>query len=432
MPAQHSGRLTLAGAAAAAESPSASSHPNSHSHPPEQSQRARRQQTAAACKPCQARKGKCDGQRPCKWCRHRRLECEYEVKDGESRAHARKRKFEDLEQEHTALLELVDIAARRRDAADILKQLRGGRSVDDLLALLKEGDITYQSHLGSNPRTRRMLLSLLIQSTASLDEIVLAAPRIAEAQLDIGWAAEDDDSKVLKNRTIDASTILSAVEGAGAFAHQLRAVGPTARSSGDRSAWKRPAATNMFTAPAHPWTKLTTDDALVSHLVTIFLNYPNVYWRYVEEDLFLRSMQSGDLNAEYCSPFLLNAVCALACLSSEHSAVFIQPDDLISRGQHFHDEALRLWLAEEGRLSVTNIQALVICSMGAGFRGKDKLGLSLILLAAHMNLDLAFPPTSTATIAMPDMMRNRVCASWTCHLFDTLVHPGLSVRDPCY
>lgn len=426
MPAQHSDRPSLA----AASSSSASS--NLNGRPPDQSQRGRRQQIAAACKPCQARKGKCDGQRPCKWCRDRRLQCEYEVNDGETRARARKRKFEDLEQEHTALLELVDIAALRPDAGDILKQLRGGRRVNDLLALLKEGDITYQSHLGSNPRTRRMLLSLLIQSTASLDEIVLAAPRIAEAQLDIGWAAEDDDSKALKNRTIDANTIISAVEGVSAFANQLRAVGPMAGSPGDRSAWKRPAVTNVFAVPAHPWTKLTTDDALVSHLVTIFLNYPNVYWRYVEEDLFLRSMQSGDLNAEYCSPFLVNAICALACLSSEHSAVFLQPDDLISRGQHFHDEALRLWLAEEGRLSVTNIQALVICSMGAGFRGKDKLGLSLIVLAAQMNLDLAFPPASTATIAMPDIMRNRVCASWTCHLFETLVNPGLSVCDPCY
>lgn len=64
--------------------------------------------------------------------------------------------------------------------------------------------------------------------------------------------------------------------------------------------------------PAQPWTKLTTDDALVSHPVTVFLNYNNVYSRYVEEDVFLRSMQSG-VSDEFCSPFLVNAICAMAC-----------------------------------------------------------------------------------------------------------------------
>lgn len=85
--------------------------------------------------------------------------------------------------------------------------------------------------------------------------------------------------------------------------------------------------TNAFSVPAEPWTNLTTDDALVSHLVTVFLNYSSVHWRYVEEDLFLRSMQSGNISSDYCSPFLVNAICALACLSSEHGAVFKRPDD---------------------------------------------------------------------------------------------------------
>jgi hypothetical protein len=391
--------------------------------------RARRQQIAAACKVCQARKGKCDGQRPCKWCRDKKKECEYEVQVGETRMGATKRKYEDLEQEHNALLELIDIAAMRSDARDILRQLKGGRKVGDLLGLLKEGDITYQAHLRSSPRTRRMLLGLLIQSTASLDEIILTAPRIAESQLDIAWDSPSPSTQALTGRTLDAAAIILATEGTIALDAQptagrsLEGNGEPSGASDKRSF--EPPHGNGKTAvkvPAQPWTKLTTDDALVSHLVTVFLNYSNVYWRYVEEDIFLQSMQSG-VPDEFCSSFLVNAICAMACLSSEHCSAFLRPDDLMSRGEHFHKEALRLWILERGKASVTNIQALIIMSMGAGFRGKDKLGLSLITIAVQMNNDLPFPPRAPENVFMTDKLRARVSASWAAHLFDTLVCP---------
>jgi hypothetical protein len=335
---------------------------------------------------------------------------------------ASKRKYEDLEQEHTALLELIDIAALRPDARDILQQLRNGRKVGDLLGLLKEGDITYQAHLRSSPGTRRMLLGLLIQSTASLDEIILTAPRIAESQLDIAWDSPSPTTQSLVGRTLDAAAIILATE--GTIDLNTRPIGEQTFNGKDKLHGWRPNVNykNAVSVPAQPWTKLTTDDALVSHLVTVFLNYNNVYWRYVEEDIFLRNMQGGIPN-ELCSPFLVNAICAMACLSSEHSATFLRPDDLMSRGENFHKEALRLWILERGKPSVTNIQALIILSMGAGFRGKDKLGLSLVTIAIQMNHDLPFPPTSSENLIMSDKLRARVSASWTAHLFDTLVCP---------
>jgi hypothetical protein len=406
----------------------------SSQHPPPQANgsqpRPRRQQIAAACKICQARKGKCDGQRPCQWCRDKEKVCEYEVLVGETRMRATKRKYEDLEnehkdleREHNSLLELLDIAARRSDARDILQQLRHGRKVVDLLGLLKEGDIAYQAHLKSSPRTRRMLLSLLIQSTASLDEIVLTAPRIAESQLEITWDSPSLSTQALTGRTIDAADIISATESATIQDAQPVAGHSLHRSSEQTNGSDRyPSAANAFPVPAKPWTKLTADDALVTHLVSVFLNYSNVYWRYVEEDLFLHCMQRG-LPSDFCSPFLVNAICAMACLSSEHSAAFLRPEDLMSRGEHFHKEALRLWILERGRASVTNIQALIILSMGAGFRGKDKLGLQLLTIAVQMNNDLPFPSESSEQIAMPDKLRVRVSAAWTAHLFDTLVCP---------
>jgi hypothetical protein len=339
---------------------------------------------------------------------------------GETRTRANKRKYEDLEQEHHALLELVNIAALRSDAGEILQRLNRGRTVGDLLGLLKEGDITYQAHLRSNPRTRRMLLSLLLQSTASLDEIILTAPRIAEAHLGIAWDTLHPRTQNLTNRTIGPKAIVSAVDGMSTWDTRPISGNANVNSMTAQSSPERSIVTNTFSVPAQPWTKLTVDDTLVSHLVTVFLNYNNIYWRYVEEYLFLHSMQRG-IPDKYCSPFLVNAICAVACLNSEHNAAFLRPDDLVSRGEHFHDEALRLWLLEDGRASMPNIQALVISAMGAGFRGKDKLGLSLIAVATHMNRDLPFPPISYNNMTLSDETRARIGASWTAHLFDTLV-----------
>lgn len=41
-----------------------------------------------------------------------------------------------------------------------------------------------------------------------------------------------------------------------------------------------------FWVPASRWTNLTSDDKVVSHLVSIYLTWMAPYWRWVEEDLF--------------------------------------------------------------------------------------------------------------------------------------------------
>lgn len=48
---------------------------------------------------------------------------------------------------------------------------------------------------------------------------------------------------------------------------------------------------------------------------------------------------------------------------SEIDAAFAAPGDLITRGLHFHKEALRLWNVEAGKPSLTNLQALLVLSL---------------------------------------------------------------------
>lgn len=66
---------------------------------------------------------------------------------------------------------------------------------------------------------------------------------------------------------------------------------------------------------AKPWTRLA-GDGLVSELVSSFFAYDNgFYLSFVDQECFLDDMQAGDVNnAEFCSPLLVNAICALRCV----------------------------------------------------------------------------------------------------------------------
>ena len=67
---------------------------------------------------------------------------------------------------------------------------------------------------------------------------------------------------------------------------------------------------------ARPWTRVA-GDGLVSELISSFFAYDNgFYLSFVDQESFLDDMLLGDVdNAEFCSPLLVNAICALRCVS---------------------------------------------------------------------------------------------------------------------
>lgn len=70
-----------------------------------------------------------------------------------------------------------------------------------------------------------------------------------------------------------------------------------------------------FTVPSQPWTAITNDDSLVSHLISIWFTWNSLFFNWVEPELFLADMQAGKLDCDFCSPFLVNAILADACVS---------------------------------------------------------------------------------------------------------------------
>ena len=66
--------------------------------------------------------------------------------------------------------------------------------------------------------------------------------------------------------------------------------------------------------PASPWTIVTNDADLVSHLVSLYFTWDYPFHGILDREVFLRHMQSGDLRSEFCSPFLVNALLSNACV----------------------------------------------------------------------------------------------------------------------
>lgn len=63
--------------------------------------------------------------------------------------------------------------------------------------------------------------------------------------------------------------------------------------------------------PAKPWTKVTDDDDMVSHLVSLYFTWDHPCVQIVDQDNFLQHMESGQ-SSELCTPLLVNSLLAMA------------------------------------------------------------------------------------------------------------------------
>lgn len=70
-----------------------------------------------------------------------------------------------------------------------------------------------------------------------------------------------------------------------------------------------------FKVPAKPWTTVTDDDNIVSHLISLWLTWSHPFVNCLDRGLFVRDMQAGELDCEFCSPFLVNTILAEASVS---------------------------------------------------------------------------------------------------------------------
>lgn len=186
----------------------------------------------------------------------------------------------------------------------ILDRLRQGHSVESVVAWLRGGDAELPQETDTEDHAQQVLIRLA-QSIASLEEIL----EFAEKCVVRGYFLEQPDFSTLYNRIITLDMLLPLVN--GAIMPDQADSSSSQRKQNVYEAQDQP----TFVIPAAPWTNLTDDSMFVSQLISVFINYVNPYWRYLEVDLFLPNMQSGS-RGTYCCNFLVNAICAFACVRS--------------------------------------------------------------------------------------------------------------------
>ncbi|KAF3310802.1 hypothetical protein TWF173_009159 [Orbilia oligospora] len=126
---------------------------------------------------------------------------------------------------------------------------------------------------------------------------------------------------------------------------------------------------------AEPWTTITDDDELVSHLISSYIAWDAVAWNWFDVDIFLEGMVQKDFT--YCTPLLVNCILALACHLSPRIPVRSDPHNPNSLGHRFIEEAIHLWHVECNQPKLTTIiSGMLLCEV-VSVNGKDHLGYML-------------------------------------------------------
>ncbi|PYH92151.1 hypothetical protein BO71DRAFT_400803 [Aspergillus ellipticus CBS 707.79] len=322
-----------------------------------------RKHKTTACQACKQKKLKCRGDPPCQHCRTNGIPCLVDEMADMRRKYAMKRKLERLEQAEETLLRLVDALrdSESKRLAQLLNLIRSNASFEEL--------------------------QVFLQQQFSGQEIK-QAPALRDIQAQISRPEdEDDDDDDDDDEPAPASQ---------------------ARSRRFLDV-RRLADSPVYRVPAQPWTRVTDDDDLVSHLISLWLTWTYPFFDWLDRDLFLRDMQAGRLQCQFCSPFLVNAILSEASYFSDYAEVFTVPNDTLTRGDHFYDEARRLVEEEDGATKLPTIQGLLVLFVRMVLMGKDRLGWMYLDLAIRGADEYAerHPPQPTPDDAVLEQVTNR-------------------------
>uniref|UniRef100_A0A093VRN9 Nitrogen assimilation transcription factor nirA n=1 Tax=Talaromyces marneffei PM1 TaxID=1077442 RepID=A0A093VRN9_TALMA len=362
---------------------------------PAMPRRVRPKNASRACNECQKRKIKCIGSNPCKNCHENSLYCEINDETDGRRRFALKRKVEDLEQDRHMLLGLIEaLRDNGYQAGQLLGLIRNNASVDDIRSVVSNRMERLSLRIPiSTPESSWGMPS---PSTSSMSPM----PSSSQVEMHAFPSISDSNSRNVMN--IDRLTDIP-----------------------------------LFELSAKPWTEVTTDDGFVSHLISLWLTWDHVVRNWIEKDLFIAAMKSGDVNSPFCSPFLVNIILSQACSYSSYPEAFINPNNLNSRGQHFYNEAKRHLDTLEGRISLTTVQGLGSNGSSTCMMGKDRVGhnyFSQTIISIRNLVGRANEIIAQAG-AQADAMERSIglCARGIFSFFtlaDLALHTQISMRPP--
>jgi hypothetical protein len=253
-----------------------------------------------ACEACRARKSKasankircnlllliskqCDNARPkCTACITRNTEC----RPGETESRQFKRRYQQLKSKRTAQEELFDMLQNmsERDAADVFRRIRAGANAEAVVQHVQEGSLIMELSVVPEPSSRYHF-PYIDQIPSRLKESTYFRSQIYEAIEASEQPTRSSQTHPAPQRSIYAKSLLSA-----------KLVDPLLENA-------RPST----------WTSVSSNDGLMRTLLEgYFLNqYPGQF--FFHKDHFLEDLVSKGVR--FCSPLLVNAILAKACVS---------------------------------------------------------------------------------------------------------------------
>ncbi|RHZ46923.1 transcription factor domain-containing protein [Aspergillus thermomutatus] len=185
-----------------------------------------------------------------------------------------------------------------------------------------------------------------------------------------------------------------------------------------------------YKVPAKPWTRVTEDDALVSHLISLYFTWDYPFYAFVDLQGFVQHMRDGNVSSDLCSPFLVNAMLANACHYSQYSEAYAIPGDVTTKGSDFLAEAERhmhSYQLERGKnVRLASLQATLLLYERYSMSGDDDLGYTMLHRAIEMAESLGIingPDLDLDKLQMSEEMRSSIQrTAWGLFQVDTVVH----------
>lgn len=181
------------------------------------------------------------------------------------------------------------------ETLDLRRKVAMKRTVDELEGY-KELLYSLLETLRSGEPTAVDRLMTMIRNSASLSDIA---------------AAVSDNIRAMRSKVTPASDSSSGINDAVSKADRLQRL--------SESYFRRRFLVlenlcdiPLFDMAAKPWTNVTDDSQFISHLISLYFTWNHPCSQFIDQQCFLQHMASGNSNSQYCTPFLVNSLLAVA------------------------------------------------------------------------------------------------------------------------
>ncbi|PLB49634.1 putative C6 transcription factor [Aspergillus steynii IBT 23096] len=285
-----------------------------------------KKRVSMACLACKKSKRKCSGTAPCDNCRTFNRQCVFDETLDQRRRVAAKRTADELSYHRDMLNDMLKVmkAENQSYAFRLLEIVRNDASTEEIRAFIDETLAHFVDADKESPLTVQKMKE--IRRVIDLEG---AGPSFRPQVMDIHYLCGEVPIRV----------------------------------------------------PAKPWTTVTEDPDLVSHLVSLYFTWDYPLHAFLDRDVFLTHMISGNTGSQFCSPFLVNALLANACYFSDYTEAYVDPGDIVTKGADFLAAAERLRDEEPVKLSLAYLQGTLLLFERYSLSGDNDLGYKMLHLA---------------------------------------------------